>query len=369
MMNTEFVGLQMKNPIMVASGPWSGDGKSIRTFLEAGAGAVVTESIVSDTLLDVRPFIAYDGLGAQNIRLYNDMQIEGWERELAIAKSAGGIVIASLSAHTPSELAYMAAKMEKFGADAIEISISNPMWESLEVMASHPGTIYDMTKEVVSNVKIPVVVKLSQNTTNISSVARAVKEAGGSGVSAINTIRCILNVDIESGEPCLGTYGGYSGSPIRPLGLASVATIAQTVEIPICGIGGIMDYRNALEYLMLGASAVQVGTAVMLEGPGLVKQIVADLEAWAESRKIDSIEQIKGKALKKLKSFDEMKIEPAISTISSAPCTDDCDKCIKCCCYHAISKREENICVDKERCTGCGLCTFVCPAQKLSLDW
>ncbi len=120
---------------------------------------------------------------------------------------------------------------------------------------------------------------------------------------------------------------------------------------------------------MLGASAVQVGTKVMLEGPGALKQMVGDLEAWAESKHIKSIGQIKGKALKKLKSFDEMKIEPATSTISNVPCTDDCDKCIRCCSYHAISKRTEGIYVDKELCTGCGLCTFVCPAKKLSLDW
>lgn len=369
MMKTDFLGLKLKSPVMAASGPWSGDGESIRQLLKAGAGAVVTESVVSDRVLDVRPCIAYDGIGAQNIRRYNDIQIEGWEREMEIAKSEEGAVIASVSAHTPSELAYLATKMEKFGADAIEISVSNPMWEALEVMASHPDTIYDITKEVVSNVKIPVLVKLSQNATNISAVAKAVKQAGGSGVSAINTVRCILNVDIETGEPCLATYGGYSGSPIRPLGLASVATIAQTVEIPICGIGGIMDYRNALEYLMLGASAVQVGTAVMLEGPKALSRIAEDLEAWAEKKKIKSIEEIKGMALKKMKSFDEMKIEPATSTISSAPCTDDCGKCLACCSYHAISKCEQGISVDKELCTGCGLCTFVCPAKKLSLDW
>ena len=84
---------------------------------------------------------------------------------MSIAKSNGGVVIASLSAHTPSELAYMASKMEKFGADAIELSVSNPMKESLEVVASHPETMYEMTKAVVSSVKVPVIVKLSQNTT------------------------------------------------------------------------------------------------------------------------------------------------------------------------------------------------------------
>ena len=299
-------------------------GESIRNLLRAGAGAVVTESVVSDTLLDVRPRIAYDGRGAQNIRLYSDIQIEGWEREMEIAKSADGIVIANVSAHTPSELAYLAAKLEKFGADAVEISVSNPMWEALEVMASDAEVIYNITKEVVSNVKIPVLVKLSQNTTNITAIARAVKQAGGSGVSAINTIRCILGVDIETGLPSLATYGGYSGAPIRPLGLASVAAIAQTVDIPICGIGGIEDYRNVIEYLMLGASAVQMGTAIMIHGPAILTKATEELERWMEAKKIDSISQIRGEALKNLKSFDEMKIEPATSTSSGAPCTVVC---------------------------------------------
>lgn len=369
MMKTEFLGLKMKNPVMAAAGPWSRDGRSIRRLLKAGAGAVVTESVVSDTLLDVRPRIALDGRGAQNIRLYSDIQIEGWEREMDIAKSTDGVVIASISAHTPSELAYLATKMEKFGADAIEISVSNPMWESLEVMASHPETVSEITREVVSNVKIPVLVKLSQNTTNISTVAKAVKQAGGSGVSAINTIRCILSVDIETGKPSLATYGGYSGAPIRPLGLASVATIAQTTDIPICGIGGIFDYQNAIEYLMLGASAVQVGTAVMLQGPEVITEIVKDMEAWAGKKQISSVEEIRGKALRNLKSFDEIKIEPATSIASSVPCTADCRKCSIACMYQAITKVEDSVCVDRERCTGCGVCINICPAKKLTLEW
>lgn len=368
-MKSNFLGLELKNPILVAAGPWARDGDNIAKCLAAGAGAVVTESIVSDTVLDVRPRLAYDGRGAQNIRLYSDIQVEGWEREMAIAKSGGGIVIASVSAHTPSEIAYLAAKMEKFGADAIEISVSNPMWESLEVMASHPEIIYDMTREVVSHVKIPVLVKLSQNTTNISKVAKAVKKAGGSGVSAINTVRCILGVDIRTAMPTLATYGGYSGDPIRPLGLASVATIAQTVDIPICGIGGISTYEHAIEYIMLGASVVQVGTTIMLEGPGKVREIIDDFQRWCHANEISEVSQFRGKALESLLSFDEMKIEPATSTVSSVPCDMDCDACTKACMYEAIVKENGNVHVEEEFCTGCGLCTFVCPANKLKLDW
>jgi len=368
-MQTNFLGLKMKNPIIISAGPWNRDGLSIKKGLAAGAGAVVTESIVSDAMVDVRPRIAYDGYGAQNTRLYSDIQVEGWEREMVIAKSNGGIVIASVSAHTPSEIAYIASKMEKFGADAIEVNVSNSMGESLEVVASDAEIIFEMTKAIVAHVKIPVTVKLSQNATNISRVAKAVKKAGGSGVSAINSVRCILGVDIETGEPTLSTYGGYSGAPIKPLGLASVATIAQTVDIPICGIGGIVDYKSAIEYIMLGASAVQVGTAVMVNGFEHITQIVKDVENWEKAHDIKNIEQLRGMALPNLKSFDEMKVEPVTSVSDNQVCAENCEKCIKACIYGGISRTKEGVTTDRQLCTGCGLCTFICPQRKLKLAW
>lgn len=370
-MRTDFLGLKMKNPVMLAAGPWSRDGKSIRKGIEAGAGAVVTETIITDSLTDICPRIAYNGFGLQNIKLYSDIQVEGWQEDMDYAKESGGIVIASISASTPSELAYLASKMELFGADALEISLSNPMWESLEIVASDPETIQKMTREVVSNVKIPVVVKLSQNVTNISRVAKAAKEGGASAVSAINTIRCILGVDLEKCEPTLSTYGGYSGSPIRPLGLASVATIAQAVDLPICGIGGIETYEHALEYILLGASAVQVGTTVMLNGYGKITEIISDLENWAEKRNITQVSQIRGKALKNLKSFDEMKVGPANCVADQKVCMTDCNKCLNACVYGAIEKKRGNvnININKRLCEGCGLCSSVCPQKKLSLMW
>lgn len=368
-MKTDFLGLKMKNPVIISAGPWNRDGKSIRKNIAAGAGAVITETIVTDTLLDVRPRIAYNGQGAQNIRLYSEIQVEGWQREMDIAKSREGIVIASVWAHTPSELAYLAMKMEKFGADAIELGISSPMGESLEVVASNPERVYEMTREVVRNVKIPVMAKLSQNATNISKVAKAVKSAGGAGVSAINTIRCILGVDIDAMQPTLSTYGGYSGAPIRPLGLASVAAIAQAVDIPIAGIGGIENYRNALEYFMLGASAVEIGTAVMVNGSEKITEIVNDLEKWADEKGIKEVKQIRGAALKNLKSFEEIKIEPVVSRIDTPVCNADCQACVKACIYGSIRKEGNMIVQDSEKCAGCGLCTFVCPDKKFRLDW
>ncbi|MEG1930287.1 MAG: 4Fe-4S binding protein [Anaerovorax sp.] len=368
-MKTEFLGLKLKNPMMISAGPWNRDGACIAKGLAAGVGAVVTETVVSDAFLDVRPRIAYDGRGAENIRLYSDIQVEGWERELQIAKKNDGIVIASISAHTPSELAYLAMKMERFGADAIELSVSSPLGESLEVVASSPERVHEMTKAVVDCVKIPIMVKLSQNATNISKVAKSVKSAGGCGVSAINTIRCILGIDVETMQPMLTTYGGYSGAPIKPIGLASVATIAQTVDIPVCGIGGICNYKNALEYMMVGASAVQVGTAVMIEGFDIMTKMIQELDEWCEERHIINISQIRGKALDHLKSWEEIKMEPVVCAVDTPHCERDCIACRKACIYYAIEKEDGEIHIDRERCTGCGLCTFVCPDKKLTLQW
>ncbi len=370
-MKTSFLGLSLKSPIIVAAGPWNRDGESIRRSLATGVGAVITETIVSDPNIDVRPRIAFDGNGVQNIRLYSDVQIEGWEREMAIAKSNGGVVIANVSAHTPSELAYLAVKMEKYGADGIELGLSSPVGEGLEVATSDPAEVYEMTRYVVENVKIPVIVKLSQNVTNLSRVAQEVQRAGGSAVSAINAIRCVLGVDIERMEPLLPTYGGYSGKPIKPLGLASVASVAQTVDIPICGIGGIDSYQSALEYIMLGASAVQVGTTLMLHGRDYISKIVEDLDRWGEENNISDVKEIRGKALEKLKSFEEIKIEPLICHPDNhIPCAEGCSMCIDACIYGALSKEEDNVIIlNPQRCTGCGLCTFICPVKKLRLDW
>ena len=217
--------------------------------------------------------------------MYSDMLIEEWEREMIIAKSEGGVVIASVCAQTPSEIKYLAQKMERIGADAIELGVASPMGEGVEVIASSPERVFELTKAVVESVKIPVMVKLSQNVSNIARIARAAEKAGAHGISAIDTVRCIIGVDVSTGKPMLATYGGYSGGPIKPLGLASVATIAQSVKIPVCGIGGISTADNVLEYMMLGATTVQIGTAVMIEGYGIIEKILADLEKWQRERR------------------------------------------------------------------------------------
>ncbi len=365
----DFMGLKLKNPIIVAAGPWSRNGEMIKKAFMAGAGAVVTETIVNEVNIDVRPRVAYYNGGVQNIRLYSDILLEEWEREIDIAKSHDGIVIASVCAQTSSEISYIAGKMEKVGVDAIELGLASPMGEGLEVMAASAEKIYEMTRKVVNSVDIPVMVKLSQNVTNMSKVACAVEKAGGSAISAIDTVRCILGVDIKGRKPYLPTYGGYSGPPIKPLGLASVATIAQSTKLPVCGIGGIETYENVLEYMMLGASVIQMGTALMVNGFEHIESVKIDLEAWMEENGIEDLSEIRDAALSGIKSFDEIQVEPKVSRLNSECIRTDCERCSKCCVYEAISKADAGIVIKVDKCRGCGLCCAICPDKKIDLIW
>lgn len=368
-LSVRFMGLKLKNPIIVAAGPLTASGEMMRRAAEAGAGAVVTKTIVNEIRPNVRPRLVKQQDGMQNIELYSEFTLEEWEEEIAYAKEYGATVIASILAHTPSEMAYIARRVEKFGADAIELGMSSPNGEGLEVLASDPAKLYELTSSATKRVKIPVMVKLSPNVNNMAKLAKAAEKAGASAISAIDTVRSIIGVDIERGKALLPTYGGYSGSPIRPIGLAAVATVSQAVSIPVCGIGGIGNYHHVIEYIMLGASTVQLCTSIILNGFSLIGKILHDLEEWMTTRGYRDFEQIRGTALSSLKSFGEIKVEPYVLQ-GSVQCNDSsCNLCIKSCIYGAIQKDEHMINAHTGRCTGCGLCISTCPSRCLKLVW
>lgn len=374
MLSVEAMGLKLKNPVIVSAGPWTRGHKGIRAALNSGAAAVVTETIVAEPYPDLSPRYAYDGRGLQNIRMYSALDMEEWIDEFKQIKKEGrsagdGLIIANITAGTPSELAYLARKFEKAGVDALELGLACPMGEGTEIVAANPNKTYAFTKEVVANVSIPVMVKLTQSMNNLPEVVAAVEKAGASGITAINTMRCILGINVDTGDPILPTYGGYSGSPIRPLGLATVAGIAQSTELPIFGIGGVENYRNVLEYIMLGASAAEVGTAILVNGYGIIPEMLSNLERWMKKHHYNSMEEVRGTSLDKLYSFEELKVEPQRAYLTSECAREDCGKCVVCCLDEAISFRDGRLVIDEEKCTGCGLCRDICPDKKITLKW
>lgn len=374
MMSVEVMGIRLQNPVVVAAGPWSRGAHKIKESLMAGAGAVVTESIVSEPYPDFSPRYTYDGYGLQNIRLYSGLNMEAWLNAFAELKSDSqlvgkGKIIANIMAGTPSELAYMAKTFERAGADGLELGIACPMGEGAEILAGNPRKTYEYTKAVTKTANIPVSVKISQSMNNLPEVIAAVEKAGANGITAIDTVRCILDIDIQTGKPVLPTYGGYSGGPIRPMGIATVAGIAQCTEIPVFGVGGIETYEHLLQYMMVGASAAQIGTGVLIYGIEVISEIIGDLKGWMKKNRIYSLSEIQGKTLKELRSFEEIRVEP-MKAVLKEPCQDQkCCSCVVCCLDQAIKKSSEGIAIHTEDCTGCGLCRDVCPKEKIFLQW
>lgn len=243
------------------------------------------------------------------------------------------------------------------------------MGEGPEIIAGDTKRVYEYTKEVVNAVSIPVSVKLGAFTNNLAATVHAIEKAGASGISAIDTLRAILNINTETGKPSLPTYGGYSGAPIRPVGLATVAGIAQSTNLPVIGMGGIENYKNVLEYIMLGSKACGIGTEILLRGYSVVTNTIKDLNSWFKSHKINDIEQIRGISLKELRSFEEIKLEIKQAKLSDS-CTDsNCKKCLMCCLKNAISMDSGCIDIDSSICDGCGLCINICPENKIHLTW
>lgn len=374
MISVNTMGLELKNPIIVSAGPWTRGHNKIVEALKSGAAAVVTESIVSEPYPDVSPRYAYNGRGLQNIRMYSGLDMDGWLKEFQILEENNrfdqdGLIIANIMASTPSELSYIAGKFERAGADALELGLACPMGEGPEVIAGNPEKVYSYTKEAVDSVDIPVMVKLTQSTSNLSEVLDAIKSAGASGITGIDTIRCILSIDTDTGRPILPTYGGYSGGPIRPMGLAMIASAAQSTDLPIFGIGGIESYKHALEYMMLGASACEVGSAVIVNGYNIITEIINDLDNWFKEKNISSIDDIRGISLKELHSFEEIKVEPNKAFMKTSCSNANCMKCIRCCLDYSISMIDNHIEINKDSCTGCALCVDICPENKINMEW
>lgn len=368
-LSVNFIGLSLKNPILISAGPLTGSGEMMRKAVEAGAGAVVTKTIANEIRSNVRPRLVKGEGGLHNIELYSDFTLEEWEGEIAYAKKHGAIVIANILGHTPSEIAYIAQKVERYGADAIELGVSCPHGEGLEGVASEPSALYEFTKAVVKRVKIPVMVKLSSNVANVVKLAKAAEKAGAAAISGIDTVRSIAGVDIETGQALLPTFGGYSGDAIRPIGLAAIASISEATSIPACGIGGITKHEHILEYMMLGASTVQVCTSIILNGHEHIGLLLDGLRGWMTQNGYESFDEIKGKALTSLKSFEEIKEEPYVSQVNEGCSISLCEKCKKACIYEAIEWTDGQVTVNPQRCTGCGLCVSICPQGIFELNW
>ncbi|OYT38179.1 MAG: dihydroorotate dehydrogenase, partial [Desulfurococcales archaeon ex4484_58] len=304
--------------------------------------------------------------GFLNAELWSDIPAEHYfEREYPIAikyaREHNVAFIASIG-YKPDELRLLGPKCEKAGVDAIEFST--------HYIGQDYRPVIEAAKALRESVNIPIFAKLSPFTPNIPELIRELEKVGVDGIVATNTIGPALHIDVETGKPVVGGPNGHgwlSGPALKPLAIAIVAEIAKNTRLPIIGVGGISRGVDVIEYFMVGASAVQVCTAALVEGPVVYTRLVKEVEDWLKKHGYDSILDIRGYALKYLKP------EP-LRTYALPPIVDikkciGCGLCEQVCNYDAVHVVEENgarkAVVNIENCYGCGLCTSICPTRAI----
>jgi dihydroorotate dehydrogenase (NAD+) catalytic subunit len=272
-------GIPLRNPFLLASGVWGESGDSLRGAWDAGAGGVITTSIGSAPRTGYpNPTVeTFDRWGFLNAMGLPNPGIDEYPQEIATARAAGALVVGSVFGGDADEFAGLAERMAATGVSALELNLSCPHAEGLgSEIGCDPKLVEEITRAVVRRVKIPVIAKLTPNTHDIAALGLAAERGGAAAVSAINTVRG-LSIDDGLRRPVLSHgLGGLSGSAIRPVGVACVWQLYERLKIPILGVGGIMTADDALEYLLAGARAVQVGTAVAFDGIGVFGSLVRD---------------------------------------------------------------------------------------------
>jgi dihydropyrimidine dehydrogenase (NAD+) subunit PreA len=339
--------------------------------------------------------VDYNGqkiLGLNNIELISDRPIEVNLREIAETKKLwpDRAVIASLMVESKREVWHDIVKRTlDTGCDGIELNYGCPHGMSERGMGSAVGQVPEycqmITEWVMEVSTIPVLVKLTPNVSDIRFPGRAAKRAKANGISLINTINTIMGVDLDTLEskPSVGGkggHGGYAGPAVKPIALNMVSQIALDPEInlPISGIGGISTWRDALEFILLGASSVQVCTAAMHYGFRIVEDMVEGLTNWMEEKGYASLDQVRGKSLPRINDFGNLNLLfKAVARIEESKCIQ-CNLCYVACedtahqCIDLIPKTvklngstavKNQPKVREDDCVGCRLCYIVCPVE------
>ncbi|HEC83470.1 MAG TPA: NAD-dependent dihydropyrimidine dehydrogenase subunit PreA, partial [Firmicutes bacterium] len=370
----------------LAASPSTGTGEMVERAFDVGWTSAVlkTMAVEREEVNLVYPMIAgldHTGerlLGMENIDLISDRSLKDWERDIARLKQRypKNVVIASIMASSREDWQEAARRVEGAGADMIECSFSCPHGMPERGMGSVVGQNAELTERTARWVKeavsIPVVIKLTPNVTDIVHIAEAVKKSGADGVCAINTVKTLLGIDIETMRPFptvagLSTYGGYSGPPIKPVALKCVAEIAKQVDIDISGVGGVTTWQDAVEFMLVGARNVQICTAVMKWGYRLIEDLIDGLSYYLVSKNLSSPEELVGKSLAYIAKHEDLSRDyRVVAHIDESLCLRD-GRCYIACRdggHEAIKMSEDRLpVVDEDRCLGCGLCTTVCPVR------
>ncbi|PFG62653.1 dihydropyrimidine dehydrogenase (NAD+) subunit PreA [Thioclava sp. ES.031] len=394
-LTSEFIGIKSPNPFWLASAPPTDKEYNVRRAFEAGWGGVVWKTLGSEG----PPVVNVNGprygaiygadrrlLGLNNIELITDRPLQTNLREIKAVKQDypdRAIIVSLMVPCDEDSWKAILPLVEETGADGIELNFGCPHGMAERGMGSAVGQVPEYIEMVTRWCKqycsLPVIVKLTPNITDIRRPAEAAKRGGADAVSLINTINSITSVDLDdfAPEPTIdgkGTHGGYCGPAVKPIALNMVAEIARnpdTAGLPISGIGGVTTWRDAAEFMALGAGNVQVCTAAMTYGFKVVQEMISGLSDYMDRKGFTSTSELVGRAVPNVTDWQYLNLNYVTKAEINQ---DDCIKCGRCyaACedtsHQAIAVTEDRVySVKDEECVACNLCVEVCPVECITM--
>jgi dihydroorotate dehydrogenase (NAD+) catalytic subunit len=293
---TELIGLKLNNPTILASGILGYTGLSLMSVIEAGAGAVITKSMgLKPRIGYPNPTIVQTECGLINAMGLPNSGINHFKEEIDQLKKIEVPIILSIYGFSIEGFCNVAEKAVKIGADALELNVSCPHIEKAGAeIGCDPILLTKIVKEIKKKIQKPIIVKLTPNVTSISDLAKVVEKAGADAITAVNTFKAMA-IDTETGRPILSNkFGGLSGPAIKPMAIRCVYDIYQSVDIPIIGCGGISSWQDAVEFMLAGASAVQIGTAIAYGGIEIFHSVTGGLEIYLKRKGFKNVNEIVG---------------------------------------------------------------------------
>ena len=385
----DFAGIKAPNPFWLASAPPTNSGYQVMKAFDAGWGGAVWKTLGVPVINVSSRYgsINYRGTrmaGFNNIELITDRPLADNLKEIEEVKKyfPDHAVIASLMVESKAEWHQIIKDVENAGADGIELNFGCPHGMCERGMGSavgqEPAVLQTIVEWVMEVAQIPVITKLTPNISNIVEPGLAAARGGSDAISLINTFKSIVGIDLDTYAPYpvvdgKGTNGGYCGPAVKPIALDMVKELAKHSEIknvPISGIGGIETWRDAVEFILLGAGSVQVCTAAMHYGFGIVREMKSGLEQFMIDKGYETIYDFKGKALPNVTEWKHLNLKyKVVAQIDESKCIG-CDLCYIACddgAHQAISIPEDNgnriPQIIDENCVGCNLCALVCPVE------
>jgi len=390
-LTTNFIGIKSPNPFWLASAPPTDKEYNVRRAFKAGWGGVVWKTLGSEGL----PVVNVNGprygavwgadrrlLGLNNIELITDRPLEVNLREIKQVKrdwKDRAMIISLMVPCDEESWKDILARIEDTEADGVELNFGCPHGMAERGMGSAVGQVPEyiemVTRWVKQHSRMPCIVKLTPNISDIRKPAEAAKRGGADAVSLINTINSITSVNLDSfsPEPMIdgkGTHGGYCGPAVKPIALNMVAEIARseaTRGLPISGIGGVTTWRDAAEFMALGAGNVQVCTAVMTYGFKIVEEMISGLSQYMDEKGMVSTADLVGKAVPNVTDWQFLNLNYVTKARIDQDACIGCGRCFAACedtSHQAISMSEDRVFeVMDDECVACNLCVNVCPVE------